>query len=278
MRTTPKPSVDIAQLFPELAPLAKETVRLHPRRGPEPGIAESKVGGTFLWPADEPWPVCPEHNDFYVTVIQIRAEEVPEVGFPDGKNLFQLLWCPEYHDETYTTQSKIFWRNTEEIQNPLINEFRPKSYEEHSIPTVCYFSPEKVLEYPSAYDNSEELDDKISQWEGEDNEGFYERELSVAEGTKIGGHAYWIQAPQTPICNCGQDMEHLLTVASWEFSGMEDSRWCPIEDKNIWTTNRQQIETVRNATGLMLGDAGSIYYFICRHCKDWPIEWVFQCS
>lgn len=59
-RTTPPRPVDIAAHFPELAPLARTAVRLHPRPG-APTTADSSAGGPLLWPADEPWPVCPEH-------------------------------------------------------------------------------------------------------------------------------------------------------------------------------------------------------------------------
>ncbi|WP_037604311.1 hypothetical protein [Streptacidiphilus rugosus] len=60
VRTTPPRPVDIGRHFPELAPLARTAVRLHPRAG-RPTAAVSSVGGPLLWPADEPWPVCPDH-------------------------------------------------------------------------------------------------------------------------------------------------------------------------------------------------------------------------
>lgn len=58
-RTTPPRPVDIAALFPEIAPLARTATRLHPRPG-SPGVHDSSVGGPLLWPSDEPWPVCEE--------------------------------------------------------------------------------------------------------------------------------------------------------------------------------------------------------------------------
>ncbi|MFE9628012.1 hypothetical protein [Streptomyces sp. NPDC006527] len=60
-RTTPPRPVEIAALFPELAPLARPAVRLHPRPG-APTADDSSVGGPLLWPEDEPWPTCPEHT------------------------------------------------------------------------------------------------------------------------------------------------------------------------------------------------------------------------
>ncbi|NUP21138.1 MAG: hypothetical protein HOZ81_34740 [Streptomyces sp.] len=59
--TTPPRPLDVPAHFPELAPLARTTVRLHPRPG-SPTAADSSLGGPLLWPAHESWPTCPEHN------------------------------------------------------------------------------------------------------------------------------------------------------------------------------------------------------------------------
>jgi hypothetical protein len=56
-RTTPPRSVDIAEALPQLSPLARPAIRLHPRPG-VPSQADSSVGGPLLWPASEPWPYC----------------------------------------------------------------------------------------------------------------------------------------------------------------------------------------------------------------------------
>ncbi|MBT2397000.1 hypothetical protein [Streptomyces sp. ISL-100] len=58
-RTTPPRPLDVEALFPELARYRGTTTRLHPRPG-KPDVSASSVGGPMLWPADEPWPVCPE--------------------------------------------------------------------------------------------------------------------------------------------------------------------------------------------------------------------------
>jgi uncharacterized protein (TIGR02996 family) len=55
--TTPAPPVDVAKAVPALADQARTTVRLHPRPGESPSDA-SKLGGLFLWPEREPWPVA----------------------------------------------------------------------------------------------------------------------------------------------------------------------------------------------------------------------------
>ncbi|MFD8733579.1 hypothetical protein ACFV06_01535 [Streptomyces sp. NPDC059618] len=57
VRTTLPRPVDVSAVFPELAPLARPAIRLHPRPG-SPSAGESSVGGPLLWPAEEPWPHC----------------------------------------------------------------------------------------------------------------------------------------------------------------------------------------------------------------------------
>ncbi|MFI1177327.1 hypothetical protein [Streptomyces melanogenes] len=53
IRTTPPRPVDVTALFPQLAPLARPAIRLHPRPG-APSPHDSSVGGQPLWPVDEP--------------------------------------------------------------------------------------------------------------------------------------------------------------------------------------------------------------------------------
>ncbi|HEX6676607.1 MAG TPA: DUF1963 domain-containing protein [Actinomycetes bacterium] len=58
-RTTSPPPLDITSVFPKLAPLARQAVRLHPRAG-APGRNDSSLGGPLLWPAEQSWPACQE--------------------------------------------------------------------------------------------------------------------------------------------------------------------------------------------------------------------------
>ncbi|MFI6955528.1 hypothetical protein ACIBJI_18855 [Nocardia sp. NPDC050408] len=73
-RTTPPRPVDIASVFPELVPLARQAVRLHPRPG-QPTVHGSSIGGPLLWPADEQWPVCAkehDHGELPVSLADVR--------------------------------------------------------------------------------------------------------------------------------------------------------------------------------------------------------------
>ncbi|MFE0642643.1 hypothetical protein ACFW2Y_13660 [Streptomyces sp. NPDC058877] len=78
VRTTPPRPVDVATVFPELAPLARSAMRLHPRPG-SPSVRDSSVGGPLLWPAGDPWPHCEDahlHMDtgFRRSLTEVRLQ------------------------------------------------------------------------------------------------------------------------------------------------------------------------------------------------------------
>jgi hypothetical protein len=56
-RVTPPRPVDVAEILPGLAALARPAVRLHPHPG-SPSPFESSVGGPLFWPDSETWPHC----------------------------------------------------------------------------------------------------------------------------------------------------------------------------------------------------------------------------
>jgi hypothetical protein len=99
--------------------------------------------------------------------------------------------------------------------------------------------------------------------------------LAEAPGIKLGGYPGWTQEPCWPECEaCGGRMEHLLTVASWEFDGESWRTWLPVEDR----TDSGWAEAADNPAGLCLGDAGGVYVFECRACPDRPVGHWFDCS
>lgn len=299
VRTTRAPSVDVATLFPEIAGLAKQTVRLHPRPGPEPAPNASKLGGRILWPAEEEWPICtepewrrdddtsPPHEHVYIPALQLRRDDFPELPFPDDTDLFQLLWCPNDHELTYSPVCKTFWRKEAVVTNPRVQMPSPAPVEEDYLPRPCHLHPERVMEYPSWGQLPEGVAEAIERWEeGRSEGGIYSSELSTAPGTKLGGYGSWIQGELSPSCEQGHQMEHLLTIASAEFDGGGWRRWCPIEDIQATGMSLDELEVgysylkvlkeTERSTGTMLGDLGSLYVFICRQCPDWPIDWWLQ--
>src|SRR5262245_10102781 len=304
-RTTPPAAFPVAQLFPELEGRERIAIRLHPRYGDEPPVHASKLGGTFLWPADEPWPVCQAHGIPFVAVLQLRADDFPEMPFPPGADLFQLLWCPREHEDVpecqampcamYWADPRFFWRERLAIHHPRPDNPPPQEAYYEYVPFPCRLMPERVLEYPSVYELPDDLVERIHDWEdqqlGEDGKHVweYEGELSVCYGTKIGGYLRWIQSPWIPTCVCGEMMEHLLTIETIEWNGVIDQRWTPLEEQEFlasfpggwkdWDEHYRAIHwALWGPTGLMLGDAGHMQLFVCRRCPGWPIVPAIECS
>ena len=148
--TTPPPRIDFLSEAPEFAALGKPAVRLHPRQGKAPQDA-SKMGGLFLWPKDEPWPRC-ERDDIPCTpVLQIRKEDVPEIGFPEGTDLMQLLWCAMGHEEVnFAYESRIVWRRRADVIGPIRSFPKITGESEDWSPNLipCRLYPERVMDYP----------------------------------------------------------------------------------------------------------------------------------
>ncbi|MEY9895073.1 hypothetical protein ABIA35_003108 [Catenulispora sp. MAP12-49] len=168
-RTTPPSPIDIAALMPELAPLARPAVRLHPRPGSVSARASS-VGGPFLWPANGPWPICStsEHhaslwrtnndprplnardNEFPLAgVLQLFAAHVPELPFPPNTDLLQVLWCP-FQETHYPVEPVLVWRDSTQITETLDVFPTPHPLaDDEVLPRRCTLDPERIVEYPN---------------------------------------------------------------------------------------------------------------------------------
>lgn len=283
MRTTPPPPVDYASLFPELSALRTTTLRLHPRRAEGLAAEASKIGGAIVWPAGERWPHCGSSGcgcggGPLVVVMQLRRADAPRMPFPEGTDVFQLLWCPR-DPEGLGPSCQTFWRP---MSNLLVAAESPerKDADDQLVPRSCTLIPETVSELPSISQLPEPLRAVIWAYEEEQHEGrpVYQYLASVADGTKVGGYVDWIQDPFVPNCPAGHVMDHLLTVASAEFDGGTWPRWCPIEDQHVWGGDYKLRWAVQSAPDLMLGDMGKLYVFCCTRCSDRPIVTLHQCS
>ncbi|MFG2976805.1 DUF1963 domain-containing protein [Streptomyces sp. NPDC048331] len=263
-RTPPRP-VDVEQLFPEVAPLRRQAVRLHPRAG-TPSREESSVGGPLLWPERDAWPLCPEHlGSPMVPIVQLRAVDAfGVVEFPPGRDLLQVLWCPRAHDGRWVVP-EVRWRAAAAVgkvrEAPPVLAGTPVGH----VPTPCVVHPELITEYPSwdlPYPLWDALLPRFARVEAETGWD-YQYHLSTAPGIKLGGYPGWCQDPQWPDCSgCRKPMDHLLTVASVEADGHSESPWTPLEDVGV----RYE------GAGLMLGDMGGVHLFECRTCPDRPVK------
>ncbi|MFF6837120.1 hypothetical protein ACFY84_35905, partial [Streptomyces sp. NPDC012438] len=99
VRTTPPRPVEVTAVFPELVPLARPAIRLHPRPG-SPSVSDSSVGGPLLWPADEPWPHC---EDVHLHVDTGFRQSPTEVRL---RRILASRWSPDGPAPTLTAEEE----------------------------------------------------------------------------------------------------------------------------------------------------------------------------
>ena len=221
-------------------------------------------------------------------MLQLLASDVPELPFPAGTDVLQVLWCPFDHEPFSSPPPG-------DPVAPVGRRPRPgrlslpapdQESSPEFVPSPCVLSPERVTEYPTfdlPRDVWLQIRDEIEQVK-QDTGWEYESELAVAPGTKVGGYPGWTQSPDWPDCSCGTPMEHLLTVTGWEFDRGDNKRWIAAEDRPAmqgWSFDSEDdhpSRALQNPSGLMLGDAGGIYLFVCTHCDDRPVDYRFDCS
>jgi hypothetical protein len=215
-------------------------------------------------PPDPPSPL--------VCLLQLYARDVPDLPFPDGTDLLQVLWCPNEHGLPWCgPRPEAFWRRASDVASMLRHPPPPvfdaglnaRNYD----PVPCLLHPEPVTEYPDSGDLPTALCERVEGWDrGEDADAphLYWSALSTAPGTKALGYPRWIQGPRPPVCGqCGQVMEHLVTIASEE-TGNRD-RWQPDDDLP------EQFPCNFAPHGILIGDVGSMYLFTCTTCPDRPL-------
>ncbi len=223
----------------------------------------SKLGGPIHWPADLPWPVCQEHEEAYVPVLQIHARDAGRIAFPDGKSLLQILWCPRDHVwGGYIPLVDVRWHAAESA--PRLEALpRPAEPSEDYMPNDCSLTLTSTVELPALDSLEKDLRKEVSRWLKSrklDSDDYLE-ELGPSMQSKLGGHPHWIQdTPQfsvgrkwlmSPHCARGHEMPLLATLATG--------------DGKIYQVG-----------GLSVGRMGNLYVFSCPHCADAPFEVIEQ--
>lgn len=301
-RTTPNLRLELARLAPTLRQSFRRAVRLHPRRVAIPeGSCISKVGGQFLWPAAEPWPIChdrePEysdktiHNEPFVPLLQLLRNDFPEFPFPAACDVFQLLMCPWGHPNADQLPGwRVFWRESQRCR-PILEPLPQASF---NCPHGCTLSPEVIDDMPSWTELAEDGESEYvcaRRLLGEDApEVLTNLNGGAAPGLKLFGWPVWIQYPATPVCSCGRPMAPLLSITSGEFEDPSAELWCPLEDQAEHERSMAAYWELRNPARydefakhsypfrFDIWDCGSIYLFYCSHCPGPKIATVIQYS
>jgi hypothetical protein len=251
--------------IPEYAALARPTTLLNPEPG-TPGMHDSSLGGDLLWPADEPWPYCAQEDHWtfgsdssnlteltpgevpMVPVLQLFARDVPDLPFPEGKDVLQLVWCALVHEQDPgPVMPRLHWRNEVETVAggvlPEIPKAKEGEYDEDNMPEPSTLSPTPATDHPRWLDLPEDLRETWEPHLRSPTGGSLVPPDSNNIATKAGGWPAWTQPADWPHCASGHLMEHLLTITG----------------------------------DIQLGDGGGVYVFDCRACPDRPWAWRFDC-
>ncbi|MEU6438995.1 hypothetical protein [Streptomyces sp. NPDC047046] len=294
-RTTPPRPLDIAAVFPELAPLARRAIRLHPRPG-APTPSDSSVGGPLLWPARHPWPLCERWHEGprapLVPVAQLYAGDIPLLRPPGRNDLLQILWCPAEHPPLHAPPVELHWRVAAEVTDPLTDPPRPVDVEfPQYVPVPCLLAPEEITDYPDSMELGEELLEAVADpgewrargidWEeyatpdpyGDDArpEDFYRADLGAAPGWKAGGWAPWgLTDPVPRFCvDCGGRMTPLLTIPSDEWEPGRES-WVPAEERAL-----AHVPDAAEPTGVTIQSGHHLQLYVCGSCP-WSTDCLVQ--
>lgn len=280
--TTDTRPVALEDIDPRIGGLARQAARLHPRPG-SPTVLESSVGGPMLWPADEPWPLCPGDHAFdqdgpdplpLIAGVQVYLRDAPSLPHPPGVDLLQMMWCPtlgiEADDHTADGHLQVFWRASSDVKTVLVDP--PASPRERVwteiVPARCVVNPEQITEYPTVDWLPTELVEAVQRCEalGEDPTYTYNL-LAVAQGIKVGGWAgsasFWGPAgPDYFRCECGAALDALIQLED-EWDGTEI--WRPIEDAGKTSYDDRRLSQL--AADLDIGRGYALQTYYCT--ADW---------
>lgn len=251
-----------------LEKFGKETTLLRPHKADdEINWTESKFGGIPNLESFSEYPKCDSCGSSLNFVFQLYKKDFPEFYYPDNANIFQLFRCPnddcpDSYNEFYDHKMLHYFSNTKcQVNNDFKKPENNLKNFEAEIPD-SYLKPKKVIDFPN-FDDFEENDFvDIGEKFGEKlSEEFMDKYCAIAN-SKILGYPSYTQSPFYPECNCGKTKEFLFQLSSDETEEGVESPPNPSD----WSSH-----------GIMIGDVGNIYYYICKDCGEESIESNWDC-
>jgi len=257
---------DIAEVQEMLSRL-KTTVLLRPTRAEhDPGPGASKFGGEPNMIGEDTWPVCARCKTPFHFVLQFYRRDFSQFYWPGAANLYRLFRCPndgclpEGPEESQSDRA-LQWQyaTTEDSSASLPIPQTPSEDEIEQPVPACALHPVEATDYPAYWDGKENWwgesfvrFDKRYRPSGE-FDAFFEKYEGHA-GSKIGGFPFWLQSPdfESLRCSCGRQKEFVFQLASHSRDSAEDH-------------------------GVMIGDAGNIYFFVCRECGVHTMQTCWDC-
>ncbi|MFF3844526.1 hypothetical protein [Streptomyces sp. NPDC002328] len=115
---------------------------------------------------------------------------MPDLPFPDGRDLLQLVWCPLIHPQDHAGAAlpKLYWRTEADVLAAGVLRDVPTpregEYEEDFPPALRQTLQPRI----------EELEERL---------GMEYTQLACALQTKVNGYPAWHQPPDWPSCEAG---------------------------------------------------------------------------
>lgn len=227
---------------------------------------KSKFGGIPNWAGFDEYPCCDICKAPLNFVLQLYKKDFPDFYFPDNSILFQLFRCPnndcpDAYSEMYDHKMFHFYLNTVNDNKILTKPIYNLIDAEDEVPD-CYLKPKVADDFPNYddFDNNDFVD--IEKKFGNDLSELFMDNYSAIQNTKFGGYPSFTQSPSYPICTCGKTKEFFFQLSSEDTEeGVEQP---PAPGK--WS-----------AHGIMIGDVGNIYYYVCKSCGENTIESNWDC-
>ncbi|MET9615420.1 hypothetical protein [Kitasatospora indigofera] len=212
-------------------------------------------------------------------VAQLYACDIPDLPCPAGADLLQVLWCPLNHEPQWMPASRVVWRSSTDVGELLAQPPLPADVSRYGdyVPEPCVLHPEVVTEFQSPFELENDLRERIEDWcereftgtdprylYPEEFRAYYQYELSVAPGWKVGGWGPWSFCdPSVMECTtCDGVMRPLLTISSGALDG---TGWDPIEDREV-----------REDIGIMIGRSYHMQLYYCPSSFDHPHLEIMQ--
>jgi hypothetical protein len=233
-----------------------------------------------------------------VPVAQLYAHDIPDLHPPLGCDLLQVFWCPFDHFDEYMPKAKLVWRSSSKVTALLSEPPQPVVVQsEYYVPEPCVVHPEQVIEYPEPLVLDEDLRERLEEWGGrtkvwvdkvwdghelverenpELERAYYQYELSVAPGWKVGGWAPLSFRDVWPVVctTCGAEMGPLLTISSGEWDDGSHS-WIPIEDQALADNPANLSPPPWDPVRVTIGRGYNMQIYTCPVSVDHPhAEWM----
>ncbi|WP_433696868.1 hypothetical protein [Nocardiopsis sp. CA-288880] len=238
-------------------------------------------------------PIAPHHGSVaMLPLAQLYARDVPDLPAPAGADLLQVLWCPFDHPpDTFMPRTALVWRSSAAVTGVRTAPPEPAAVQYPGyLPEPCLIEPEQVTEYPHLLELGKDLQELLGRWSTWEAAGaapdrsyapapeeFYQDELSVAPGWKVGGWAPW--GPTDPVPRfcpaCGTGMDPLLTVATFEWDS-RDQTWVPHEDLTAVSSQRPGCPDPRMPTAVQIASGYRQQLYICPADPEHPHTELMQ--